>query len=30
MLEGLGVDALPGAALMAPNMWEFFDFPAPH
>ena len=29
MLEGLGVQSLPGAAKTAPSMWEFFNFPAP-
>ena len=28
-LEGLGVKNLPGAAVSAPPMWEFFTFPAP-
>ena len=27
MLEGLGVQSLPGAAKTAPSMWEFFNFP---
>jgi acid phosphatase len=29
MLEGLGVQSLPGAAKTAPSMWEFFNFPTP-
>jgi hypothetical protein len=29
ILEGLGVQSLPGAAKTAPSMWEFFNFPAP-
>ena len=29
MLEGLGIQSLPGAAATAPAMWEFFTFPAP-
>jgi phosphatidylinositol-3-phosphatase len=29
MLAGLGVATLPGAAASAPDMWEFFTFPAP-
>jgi len=29
MLEGLGVQSLPGAAATAPSMWEFFNFPTP-
>jgi hypothetical protein len=29
MLEGLGVKTLPGAAITAPTMWEFFTFPPP-
>lgn len=29
MLEGLGVQSLPGAATAAPLMWEFFSFPTP-
>lgn len=29
MLEGLGVQSLPGAAKTAPSMWEFFKFPTP-
>jgi phosphatidylinositol-3-phosphatase len=29
MLEGLGVNTLPGAAATAPKMWEFFTFPPP-
>jgi acid phosphatase len=29
MLEGLGVQSLPGAANTAPSMWEFFNFPTP-
>jgi len=27
MLEGLGVQSLPGAAATAPSMWEFFNLP---
>jgi hypothetical protein len=27
MLEGLGVQSVPGAAKTAPSMWEFFNFP---
>jgi phosphatidylinositol-3-phosphatase len=29
MLQGLGVDSLPGAAATAPAMWEFFALPTP-
>jgi phosphatidylinositol-3-phosphatase len=29
MLEGLGIQSLPGAAKTAPSMWEFFNFPPP-
>ena len=29
MLQGLGVQTLPGAAATAPSMWEFFTFPPP-
>jgi acid phosphatase len=29
MLEGLGVESLPGAVKTAPSMWEFFNFPTP-
>jgi len=29
MLEGLGIQSLPGAAATAPAMWEFFTFPPP-
>jgi phosphoesterase family protein/putative Ig domain-containing protein/immunoglobulin I-set domain protein/Ig-like domain-containing protein len=29
MLEGLGIQSLPGDAATAPAMWEFFTFPAP-
>jgi acid phosphatase len=29
MLEGLGIQSLPGAAKTAPSMWEFFNFPTP-
>jgi hypothetical protein len=29
MLQGLGVNSLPGAAASAAPMWEFFTFPAP-
>ena len=29
MLEGLGIESLPGAAATAPAMWEFFTFPPP-
>jgi phosphatidylinositol-3-phosphatase len=29
MLQGLGVNSLPGASATAPTMWEFFTFPAP-
>jgi phosphatidylinositol-3-phosphatase len=29
MLEGLGIQSLPGASATAPPMWEFFTFSAP-